>query len=220
MQESDPELLAGFPSTAKLSLEGNDTLVVNVPADHHFGEGSAGETNFLNSIKQNVSSNSNVNKIKFKTAGEPGIMLGNTGELTEEPVIKLEHRAYMLVFQKGNEVPYMVPSTKQFDKIEDALAAMKNGIEDENLLPSLEPSFALGKIEEKGGVLHLSLAADAELKNDIPTLYSFEAILLTAKEFGFKAVKLENALIDKLGPFDLKNEINVPNGPNKKEIAK
>lgn len=220
LQESDPALLAGFPSSAKLSLEGSDTLVVNVPADHHYGDGSAAEASFLNSIKQSVSSNSNVKKIIFETAGEPGIVLGNFGELTEEPVVKLEHRAYMLVFQKGYEVPYMVPSDKQYDNIEDALAAMKNGIEDEKLLPSLDPSFIIGNVEEKGGVLHLSLAADAEIKNDIPTLYSYEALLLTAKEFGFKAVKLENAPIEKLGPFNLKIENNVPDGPNKKEIAK
>lgn len=41
-----------------------------------------------------------------------------------------------------------------------------------------------------------------------------EAILLTAKEFGFKKVQFQNAGNEKIGHFNLRKAIEVPVAPN------
>jgi hypothetical protein len=66
----------------------------------------------------------------------------------------------------------------------------------------------------KDNTLFLSINTNSKLINDSNNLHSFEAVLLTAKEFGVEKVVVENAPLQSLGPFDLTKEINVPLAPN------
>ena len=75
------------------------------------------------------------------------------------------------------------------------------------------------KIEISGtndSIVIITLKDNEALTEDF--LLNLEAILLTAKDFGYEAVKIENAGIDQLGPFTLNLPINVPVAPNKKSI--
>jgi len=63
--------------------------------------------------------------------------------------------------------------------------------------------------------LTLTFSKDSKINNDQSTIYTIEAILLTAKEFDYQAVKLENANIDKIGRFNLNEALRVPVAANK-----
>ncbi|WP_043934006.1 hypothetical protein [Bacillus sp. EB01] len=202
-----------------VALEGNDTFVVDVPDEHNYLGGSP-ESLFVNSINENVAANAadSVTKIKYKTNGKPGIYLSNYGEKKSDSVEVKRNRAYLFAHQEGKDVPYMVPTSEEFKNFEAAIEAMKTDDFQTGLQPSLPPTFKVKEITSKDKILYLSLAGDSDLKNDPATLHSFEALLLTAKDFGFTKVKINNAPIENLGPFLLNQEINVPLGANKMKI--
>ncbi|TFI49791.1 hypothetical protein E4O93_01000, partial [Diaphorobacter sp. DS2] len=75
------------------------------------------------------------------------------------------------------------------------------------------------EIEEiKEGKLIIRFNNESEIIDNAPTLHAIEAILLTAKDFDFDTVKIENADVDKIGKFDLTEELKVPVAANKRDL--
>ena len=62
-----------------------------------------------------------------------------------------------------------------------------------NLKASLVPALHIETAEIKEETLYVTINNQSKLINDKPTIYAFEAILLTAKEFGIQKVMLENS---------------------------
>ncbi|WP_059170992.1 hypothetical protein [Bacillus sp. FJAT-27445] len=215
LKETEWGLYDYYPFNANFSLEGEDTLVVDVPAGHQFGISTTTERLLMDSLNENLASNSSVTKIKFMTDGNPGISLSHMGDIRTETVDRKKNRAYFLVRQDGREQPYLVPSPEQYPDVSKALDVMKTGSEDGLFLASIPPSLEIREVSPNGETLFLKLADDVELENSPENRQSLEAILMAAKEFGFKGVKIENAPIEQLGPFNLAVENKVPIGPNK-----
>lgn len=95
---------------------------------------------------------------------------------------------------------------------------MKTGIETYNLKASIPDDIDFETEVVSDEQLLITFEDDADIKNDEETLYTIEAILLTAKEFEYNEVKLENTEIDQIGRFDLEKEIQVPVAPNKRDL--
>ena len=91
---------------------------------------------------------------------------------------------------------------------------MKSDIPELGLKASLLPSVHFKEFLIQDNKLIFTLENNLEMKNDLNTLYSFEALLLTAKEFGLSAIVIENPPIKQLGPFDLTKETKVPVAAN------
>lgn len=60
----------------------------------------------------------------------------------------------------------------------------------------------------------LSIENSLEKHSIQELLTMVEAILMTAKSFGFDSVKFENMSIQQIGNYDLNNPIKDPNGVN------
>ncbi len=210
-----------YPMNASLSEDKTDnSVIVDVPVNHTYGQGSASEINFLNAIQKDVSTNSHITKVKFKTNGQKGIELGNFGRLTDMNIELPKNHSYFFYYSDGSETPFLVPSSEPYKTINEALLSMENDSLEGNLKASLTPALHVEKAEIKEETLYVTINNQSKLINDKPTLYAFEAVLLTAKEFGIQKVKLENSPISSLGPFDLTKEINVPIAPNLRRVSK
>lgn len=218
LQETEWGLSDYYPLNAKLSLEGEDTLLVDLPASSLPIQGSAPENNLIDSLNNNLASNSTVTTIKFMTDGNPGISLSHTGDITTLKVDRQKNRAYFFARQEAPGMPYLVPSREQYPDIAKALDVMKTGSEDGVFLASIPTSLDIKEVAPNGDMLSLTLADKAVLEDNPENQHSFEAILMAAKEFGFKEVKIENAPIPQLGPFNLAAGNKVPIGPNKMHI--
>ncbi|WP_053366994.1 hypothetical protein [Bacillus sp. FJAT-27245] len=218
LKETEWGLNDYYPLDAEFSLEGEDTLVVDVPTGHQFGMSTLTEYLLMESLDENLSSNSTVTNIKFRTDGKPGISLSHKGDISDEPVDRKKNRAYFFVRQEGRGQPYLVPSLEQYPDVAKALDVMKTGSENGVFLASIPPALDIKEAVPHGETLALTLANHVELENSPDNQHSFEAILMAAKEFGFKQVKIENAPIPQLGPFNLASENKVPIGPNKMHI--
>ena len=59
LKEEEWGLTDYYPLNATFKWDSiNNTVTVDVPKDHKYGQGSAAETNFINSLKNNIVSNS------------------------------------------------------------------------------------------------------------------------------------------------------------------
>ncbi|PLR99786.1 negative regulator of sigma-X activity [Bacillus sp. T33-2] len=207
-----------YPLNARISYDdAQKTVKVDVPADHKYGLGSPELT--LPDTLNNTLEPLGVEKISFFTAGKQGIDLGHLGEITDVPVTRDKGRhAYFLFIVEGNERPYIVPTPEQFETVGNAFIKMNADQLNYSLTASIPPEIKLDEsnVSVNGKTLTIRFPDRTQLTDDFT--YSLEAILLTAKNFGFEAVKFENAGTEKIGPFNLNNEVDVPEAPNKKTI--
>jgi hypothetical protein len=219
LKEEEWGLSDYYPLNATIEFASNEnSVVVDVPSDHKYGEGSTSETNFVNVVTKDIFSNSDINKIKLTTNGQNGIELGNFGLMDELIIESEEKHAYFFYYPEGMDIPFTVPSFESYNDINEAIEAMKLDQPVLGLEASLVPSLIFKEVLIEGNKLILTLDENVNLKNDSSTLYSFEALLLTAKEFGIETIQIENAPINQLGPFDLTSEIKVPVAANFRPI--
>lgn len=220
LEEDEWGLTDFYPINANWAYDrASKTLNMDVEEDHQYSDGSVLNTMLLEAMAQNLVGQE-VEKLTFSTNGNKGIDLGNYGILFEQkiPVAVKEGRAYMLLYPKGAERPYLVPTKKSYDTFEQALEQMRINSAELNLMASLPENFKPERIdfEKDKSVIKLILINQTALTEDF--LYALEAILLTAKDFGYKAVQFENSSTAQLGPFNLNEPIPVPKAPNKKNI--
>jgi hypothetical protein len=219
LKEEEWGLSDYYPLNATIEFASNEnSVVVDVPSDHKYGEGSTSETNFVNVLTKDIFSNSDINKIKLTTNGQNGIELGNFGLMDELIIESEEKHAYFFYYPEGMDIPFTVPSIESYKDINEAIEAMKLDQPVLGLEASLVSSLIFKGVLIEGNKLILTLDENVNLKNDSSTLYSFEALLLTAKEFGIETIQIENAPINQLGPFDLTSEIKVPVAANFRPI--
>jgi hypothetical protein len=202
-----------YPLNATLTMVDEKTLNVDVNEGHSYMAGSTSEGQFLGTM-QGLLQNYNLDKITFSTNGKPGIEGGNTGRLETLPKENLK-RSYF-VFQPNNQnAPFIVPGIETFTDIQSALSSMKVGNEGYGLQPSLPADFNFEIDSSSEDVLMIRMADGYPFTEEAKNIHAIEAILLTAKEFGYKAVKFDNTSVIQIGSFNLQNEIKVPVAPNK-----
>ncbi|UAC47115.1 hypothetical protein K6959_10155 [Bacillus aquiflavi] len=146
-------------------------------------------------------------------------MKGHDAVITELPIKKENNNGYFLFQPINNKKPFLVPYPKSYDNIQNAFEDMEQPIPEYELMQSISENIKIERIVEKDQLLIIYLTKDSQLENDENTVYSIEAILLTAKDFGYDTVKFENAPIEKIGPFNLSEPIKVPLSPNKRFLA-
>ncbi len=219
LQEEAWGLSEFYPLNATLKLdEKNKSVLIDVPANHKYGQGSTNETNFIKVLQKDISSNSQMKKIHFSTNGKPGIELGNYGRQEEIQVVKEKNHAFFFYYSEGNEIPYLVPSIDTYKDIHTALEAMKNDQPLLGLKSSLLPALPIKDVSTNEKTLYVTLKDNSTLSDNQLTLNAYESLLLTAKEFGLDKVIIKNSSIKNIGPFDLTKENKVPLAPNFRTI--
>ncbi len=215
LKEEEWGLSDYFPINGKLTLSENDkNLHVDLPPNHQYGEGSSAEHNFIR-VMHYTADMFGAETITFSTAGNAGVNFGHTGFVEKMQVQKEASCGYYFYYPSGTEKkPYIVPSGHSCQNIREALAAMKNNVESERLQASIPENFLIREVAASGDLLIMRLDERAAITDDVDTIYTIEAILLTAKDFQFKRVRMENANIRRVGKFEFGKDWPVPVGPN------
>lgn len=130
------------------------------------------------------------------------------------PVKKLLKKAYFIFRPNLNEKAYLVPSHKTYNTIEEALIAMKTGEESNRLSPAILNQIEIKDIVKEDVKLTIQFQEGSEISNSKSALIMLEAILMTAKEFGFEYVQFEGMNPEKIGYLDLSKPVQVPYSPN------
>lgn len=221
LKEEEWNLSDYYPLNANLELNKEATaLNVDVPADHFYGDGSASETAFRNVLSE-AAKVLDVEKVALSTEGSPGIVFGNMGNLDEIQIEESGKHAYYFYYpNESDEKPYIVPYSEPFESVETALNAMRENIETHQLRASIPSEFKISEItsaDEK--LLVIRLDDNSNLIENSSLIHTIEAILLTAKDFHYEKVKIENSTIPQVGMFVFGEEWELPIAPNLKTIA-
>jgi hypothetical protein len=215
LKEQEWGLSEFYPLNATLKLDKkNKVVLVDLPANHQYGQGSATETNFINVLQKDISSNSNLKRIEFTTNGKPGIELGNYGHQKELKIQQQKNHAFFFYYSEGNEIPYLVPSIEKYKDIKTAVESMKKDQPLLGLKSSLLPALPINEVSINKKTLLVTMNEDASIQDDQTTINAYESLLLTAKEFGLEKVMITNSPVKNIGPFDLSKENKVPRAPN------
>ncbi|WP_160721416.1 hypothetical protein [Bacillus sp. USDA818B3_A] len=218
LQEEEWGLSDFYPINANFSLDkSQNTVIVDLPSNHSYGLGSTAETNFLNILNKDISSNSNYKKIKFMTNGQPGIELGNFGRMDEMDIIPETNHGYFFYYAEGSDLPFLTPSADTFNDIGSAINAMK-AEQPMGLKSSLQSLPPINNVSISNKIMYVSFEEGSIIEDNQQSILCIEAMLLTAKEFGAEKMIIKNASLTNIGRFDLSNEIKVPIAPNLRKI--
>ncbi|MDR0138555.1 hypothetical protein RFW18_12440 [Metabacillus idriensis] len=158
-----------------------------------------------------------IEEAEYFKNGEKGIELGAYGFQEGMKLSTLKRKAYFL-YQESIEAPKLLaPSLLPFNKLSEALSAMKgNGTL--GLKPVIEKTVVIKDIEETKDDVTIEFTAESTIDNNETDTLMLEAILMTAKEFGYESVKFEGLNVDRVGEMDLTDAVPVPFSPNPVEL--
>ncbi|RFU69058.1 hypothetical protein [Bacillus sp. V59.32b] len=202
-----------FPLDATITTENQQTINIDLPED----SSHLLEDRLFFKVIQETFKYQGGDRVTFSTNGEKGAEFSHHGFLEEIEIESNNNRAYFIYQLNEGTRKMLVPSNSEFTTIEEALAEMKNGNaeEDPSILPSIPQQLEWDSIEEQAKKLIVKFSGDTKIEDTEAYLYALEAILFTAKDFGFDAVKFENVTIDAIGPYNLQNDLAVPIAPNR-----
>lgn len=148
---------------------------------------------------------------------EKGNIYNDTGHYGEIPELQVTNplgRAYFLL-KKEEGLNYLFPVDLGKEDIESALKLMKHRPND-LVTPSIPKNIQLNVVSTDFGQLTLRFdkSLDLETGDPIKNMLMIEAILLTAKDFGFQTVYFENIKPKIWNGFEFEHPIIVPLAPN------
>lgn len=206
-------ILEGVKLSEEQLKNGSNKLIINVPAAHQYGNGSAMEVIFLSTVKE-MAKQLGYQMIEFQTEGKPGITLGNYGELQKLDLQKEKAKGAYYVFQPNGQVQkYLVPFPQEAD-FNKVLTAMKAPVEIDlqQIKPSIpeDVNFQKVTVDNNNKKAVIEFTDDTAIANEESDLLMIEAILMTAKEYDIQTVEFLNAKIDMVGPYNLQEPVQVP----------
>jgi hypothetical protein len=182
------------------------TVIINVPKGY-LNQGSALDVLFIGGLQQ-MFSPMGYEQMKFMTDGNPGIEAGNYGRMTNLAV-EGEQQGYF-VYQKGEQYPkFLTPVSTEGASIEEIIEQMEQGRKDLGLLPSILEA-QIKNIKENNRVLTISFNGETDMEQNEQNVLMIEAILLTAKSFGYSQVEFQGTGTEQIGTYNLTQPIDVP----------
>lgn len=162
----------------------------------------------------------NYKEIEFHQNGKMGVMIGQSGvEHTTYSLEKAGKRAYFMYtpFEDGRK--FLVPNEMRgkSQTFSDALETMRNNLEIGSfvLQPTINENVNFEIDETNSSNVTITFTDDTSLEDNDINLMMIEAIMITAKEFGYQTVSFENANLDRIGSWNLTGvENTIPVAPN------
>ncbi|HLQ97927.1 MAG TPA: hypothetical protein VK135_04500 [Candidatus Dormibacteraeota bacterium] len=188
-----------------------DKAQVLVSFSDHFsiGEGSAYPRMF-EKILAKMFMPYEIEKVVF----DEEIDLGAIGKVTELSLHDNGKENYKIFQADEHHRKFLVPLEMDDQvTIEEAILDMKKGdpaYHIQSTIPA-DVDFSFTKAEEE---LIITLTNDWVFENEQKATTMIEAILMTAKSFGFKRVRFNEMSVDQIGPYQFSESITVPEAIN------
>jgi len=200
-----------YPLQANLFLDNQGNVNIDLYKNHSYSYGLTTETFLLKSIE--VLRYINVKEIFLLENSVPGAYLSHIGDVNHFYTLNPEPKNAYFIFET-NEKKYLCPSNISVNTINEALMKMKKEVPVDNLLPSIPNNISFTINSSDPSKLIISFDKGTILKETIENRIMIDAILLTAKDFGYQYVLFENINLDSIGPYDFSEAIKVPISPN------
>ncbi|MBE4910329.1 hypothetical protein IMZ08_20015 [Bacillus luteolus] len=214
--------LAQYTFTEKQNEDGTKNIILDFGQDRNPESFASAESMaFWGAVKETFRwFDDTYKEIEFHQNGKQGVMIGQSGIVeTSYKLEKAGKRAYFMYVPFENGRKFLVPNevTGKSSTFSDALETMRNNIEIGSfvLQPTILQSVNFEIDETDSQNATITFTEDTILENSDTFVFMIEAIMLTAKEFGYQTVTFNNANIDFIGSWDLTGvENTVPIAPN------
>ncbi len=184
-------------------------VTVNFPKDYNLPQGKKEEQNFVKALQEMFRPH-NIDKIILQRNGASGITFKTLGEMKAISIQELSGRAYLMYQNGESKEGFLAPKDLEKQTLENALDVMKQGISSDLIRPVIPNDVKIDQITKRDKTLQLNFSDDTSFgENPVAML---DAILMTAKSFGFKEVKFTNTPKKEYGygRYQLNNPIPVP----------
>lgn len=194
--------------------DANSVVQMNVPSQN-IESMTYDEQTFKNLLRETFRWQ-HYDKVELFTNHQPGIQLPIGDKVTEVNIEQLLKKGYFLFQPKDVNRSFLVPSAKSYETIDEAFRAMKRGDRQFNsaLNPTILPEIVIEKVEKEQQLLKVTFEEGTDFLNENAAIIMIEAMLMTAKEFGYKYVKFEGLNRSSIGEMDVTEPIKVPYSPN------
>ncbi|KQL53669.1 hypothetical protein AN964_09255 [Heyndrickxia shackletonii] len=170
----------------------------------------------LDSIIQYSFAYQDVKKVDFSDENGNPIEIGELGEVTSKDINKTPHTAFYL-YTSGDGEEYLLPTDEKFSNLQAALEAMKTKPDDFHH-PVIGQDLSIKVNEENADQATVQFTKNVQLENEKNPMDMIEAILLTAKNFGYSSIQFENIEPLQWNGFDFSKPVEVPLAPNRINI--
>lgn len=157
----------------------------------------------------------NFDHIELYRDGKYGIPNGDWKVENSINIEKESHKAFLYFLREGSNHKILVPTFEKLENITEALEEMKksyvNG--DFKLNSTIPNSISVKEVNPVGDNLEITFETNAKLENNDTCILMLDAIMMTAKDFGYKTVTFKGA-IDQIGDITFGKPEPVPLAPN------
>lgn len=205
-----------YPLQGTFTSVEDGILTLNLDHDHPYTAGLTSEIIFFRTL--DALRYQGISEVRLFVAGKPGLQLHHEdAAMTVYEIAPYERVGYWL-YETEQQV-FLTPGPHPYKTISETFAEMKLAIATHELEPSI-PKYIDFKVEEESpDTLAIQFAMDTNLLEEQETIYMLEAMLLTAKEFGFKEVRFRNTGQNELFGWDFSQPIAVPVAPNRIQLT-
>ncbi|WP_042223561.1 hypothetical protein [Oceanobacillus manasiensis] len=188
--------------------EENNEVILDLPKGFNVSEGSTVPNMFEDQLSA-MFTPYGIQKAVFKNPG--GVDLGQFGKITELPLTKTK-TAYKLYSNDQDNLLVELP-LKEYTTIEEAFMEMQNGDEDFDVFSTIPKDLDFS-VAEHDTQLEITINNDVTNTNVRTSTIMVEAILMTAKSYGYELVKFHTNSGDELGYYDVSEVLQVPESVN------
>ncbi|MDF0726179.1 hypothetical protein PY093_05560 [Cytobacillus sp. S13-E01] len=213
--------LSRYSFSEKLNKDESKNIILDFPKEMNAESFASAESfAFWGSLAETFRwFDADYKEIEFYQAGKMGVSIGQSGvESTTYELNKAGKRAYFMYRPFENGRKFLVPYEVQGKSVTftDALETMKNDLENGTfkLNPTIFKNVNFKIDETDTDNVTITFTEETSLEDNDPFVFMIDAIMLTAKEFGYKSVTFENAKLEKIGTWDLSSKNDVPVAPN------
>ncbi|WP_240253489.1 hypothetical protein [Fredinandcohnia quinoae] len=207
--------------TEVTSPAGTKIIRIDIPSELETGSFTSAE-----SFSFNIALNSfnllgaDYEQVEFFQSDKQGIARGQTGIIEDSiEVQKGNKKAYLYYKKEGSDYKVLAQTFNSFETIQDAIERMKGQQEGEwqqegdYYHATIPDSASIKEINPEGSSLEIVFDENANLGNNDTCILMLDAIMMTAKEFGYETVTF-NGGIEQIGDVTFGKPEPVPLAPN------
>lgn len=197
--------------------DNNEQLFMTVPDGYQFPDGSS-NANMFQQMLDLMFTPYGITDIITQTESTNSVNLGPFGEIDTFPLRELTNQVYKIYHYEDREKLLIPTSVNEIVSINEALTLMQ--IDEGEYINAPIPKDTTFNIEENDAhEILISFSDSSEFADNQRTASMIEAILITAKTFGYTSVVFNIPIdSDVVGEYRLHQSIPVPDGVNPRVV--
>ncbi|RKQ37693.1 hypothetical protein [Oceanobacillus halophilus] len=192
-------------------LTSNQEVEINLP--DNFSVNSSAQAYMFEKLIEAMFVPMGLKKATFHSANSEGVELGPYGQLKE---MSLDHESKESYKLYSDDFLVPIPHEEE-STVNDAILEMKRSQEEFDIIQTI-PNEIDFDIKSSGNELELIFDGDIKEPDNQQLIIMIEAILMTAKSYGYNLVQFQNMPLDQVGSYNLSQPLKVPEAVNPYEI--